>query len=124
MNPATGTNPSAAVEHESPYVRLVREIQGSALTQDEIARIVHANKRSVQHWVAGNNKPSARSRDALLELKFLCDRLRSFMAPAAIEIFWHARSAWLDGERPIDVLEAGDFERVLRTIATMANTEY
>lgn len=108
----------------SPYVRLVREIQDSALTQEEIARIVHSNSRSVQNWAAGTNRPSAAARDRLLELKFLCDRLRGFMTPDAMEIFWHSRNHWLDEQRPIDVLERGEFDLVLRTISAMGNIEY
>lgn len=104
----------------SPFARTVREIQASALTQKEIARIVRANPRTVQNWSAGVTKPNADARDRLLELKFLCDRLRDFLTVDAVEIFWHSRSQWLDDERPIDVLGRGEFDLVRQAISAMA----
>lgn len=109
---------------DRPYVRIVREIQGSSLTQDEIARIVRADARTVQNWAAGATKPQSAARDRLLELNYLCVRLRSFLAEDAMEIFWHSRNQWLDDERPIAVLERGEFDLVLRIISSMGNIEY
>lgn len=112
------------VDPANVYVRIVRDIQGASLTQAEIARLVHANTRSIQNWAAGTNKPGAAARDRLLELDYLCKRLREFLSPEATEIFWHSRSQWLDGQRPIDVLEAGEFDTVLRMVAAMGNGDY
>lgn len=117
-------DPTPEQEIERSFAGTVREIQGSALTQKEIARIVRANPRTVQNWSAGITKPNADARDRLLELKFICDRLRSFLAVDAIEIFWHSRSQWLDEERPIDLLERGEFDLVRRTISAMRNLDY
>ena len=107
----------------NPSVRIVSEIRGSALTEDEIARIVRTDPRTVQSWAAGETEPSGEIGDRLLDLKLLCDDLHSFMAPDAMESFWHSRSDWLEERRPIDVLELGEFDLVRRTISAMGNFE-
>lgn len=122
--PSNTTTSAGLLATGNPYALVVRDLQACALTQFEIASIVHKNTRSVQNWASGATKPSGEARERLLELKFLCERLQTFMGPEAMEIFWNSRNAWLDDERPIDVLQAGDFARVLKVISAMGNREF
>lgn len=106
---------------ESLYSRIVVDIRESALTSAELAEITGVRERQVQNWAAGTSRPGGDNRDRLLEVKYIVDLLRDVYTPEGIEIWLHGRNRALDGQRPIDLLRAGDFREVLDAVERLAS---
>jgi hypothetical protein len=98
------------------YARIVEDLRETALTTAEVAAITGVRERQVQHWAAGSHRPQGIKRDRLLELAYVVDRLRDVYKPEGIDIWLHGRNRDLQGERPMDLLEQGEFATVLNAI--------
>ncbi|UNX53437.1 DUF2384 domain-containing protein [Georgenia sp. TF02-10] len=98
------------------YPRVVSELRGSALTNAEIGTLTGVSERQVQRWASGSSRPEGDSRARLLELKYVVDHLRDVYTEDGVEIWLHGRNRGLGGQRPIDLLEAGQFDVVLEAI--------
>lgn len=98
------------------YARIIEDLRETALTAAELAAITGVRERQVQHWAAGTHRPVGAKRDRLLELAYIIDRLRDVYRPEGIDIWIHGRNRDLGSERPIDLLERGDFATVLNAV--------
>lgn len=108
--------PAGSLMESGYYARIVEDLRETALTAAEVASIAGVKERQVQHWVAGTHRPTGAKRDRLLELAYIVDRLRDVYRPEGIDIWIHGRNRDLGGERPIDLLERGDFATVLNAV--------
>jgi len=108
---ATQTPPAAGL-----YAHLVDDLRGDFLTNAELAKIAGVKTRQVQHWAAGTHRPQGQAKDRLLELHYTLERLRDVYTVEGADIWVHGRNRDLDGETPIDLLGAGQFERVLAAV--------
>jgi DNA-binding transcriptional regulator YiaG len=111
---------SQALAESGLYARMVEDVRDTAFTAAEIADITGVKVRQVQHWASGAHRPQADARDRLLELHYIVERLRDIYTPEGIEIWVHGRNRALGGEKPIELLRAGEFERVLAEIERLA----
>lgn len=98
------------------YARIVQDIRETAFTTAELAEIAGVKERQVQHWAAGSHRPEGKRRDRLLEVAYIVERLRDVYTPEGTDIWIHGRNRDLAGERPIDLLQRGDFEAVLHAV--------
>lgn len=98
------------------YPSLVEEIRKSGLTAAEIARITGVRERQVQNWASGSSRPGAETRDRLVDIHYIIQQLQLVYRPEGIEIWLHARNPELGGERPIEMLVAGDFQPVVDAV--------
>jgi len=108
--------PKGSLMESGLYARIVEDLRETALTTAEVAAITGVRERQVQHWAAGSHRPQGAKRDRLLELAYVIDRLRDVYKPEGIDIWLHGRNRDLNGERPIDLLEQGEFATVLNAI--------
>ena len=95
------------------YRRIVEQVTGSGISQQELSAAVGASVRSVQNWASGEAVPRGGSRERLLDVRFIIEELGSVFTDEGIEIWLRARNRNLDGLRPIDLLTDGDVERVV-----------
>lgn len=98
------------------YARIVEDIRETALTTAELAQIAGVRERQVQHWAAGSHHPKGKTRDRLLEVAYLVERLRDVYSPEGADIWIHGRNRELGGQRPIELLQRGEFEAVLHAV--------
>lgn len=98
------------------YPRVVGELRGGALSSAEIGTVTGVSERQVQRWASGTSRPEGDSRSRLLELKYVVDQLREVYTEEGVEIWLHGRNRSLDGQRPVALLEAGQFDAVLEAI--------
>lgn len=98
------------------YARIVEDLRETALTTAEVAEITGVRERQVQHWAAGSHRPQGAKRDRLLELAYVVDRLGDVYKPEGIDIWLHGRNRDLNAERPIELLQRGEFATVLNAI--------
>lgn len=112
---------SHALAESGLYARMVEDLRQTALTNAEVAEIAGVKVRQVQHWASGAHRPQAEARDRLLELHYIVERLRDIYKPEGIDIWIHGRNRSLGGQKPIDLLRAGQFETVLAEIERLAS---
>lgn len=98
------------------YGRIVDEIREATLTTAEVAKITGVDERQVYNWAAGVSRPKGDKRDRLLEIHYIVKELRDVYTPEGTDIWIHARNRSLSGQRPIDLLVAGDFQPVLHAV--------
>jgi uncharacterized protein (DUF2384 family) len=101
---------------ELVYARIVEEVRDGGLSSTDVAQVIGVAERQVRNWAAGSNSPSGRNRDRLLELHYLVRLLRDVYTREGAEIWLHGRKRSLDGRRPIDLLEEGEYDVVLDAI--------
>jgi len=114
--------PSAAAMQGSgvSYRHLVNEIRTAArMTAAELADLTGVKERQVQNWAAGSSRPADETRDRLVDVHYVIQQLSGIYLPEGVEIWLHGRNRGLDGERPIDLLRRGDFERVIREVESL-----
>lgn len=98
------------------FPSLVDEIRQSGLTAAEIGQITGVRERQVQNWVAGSSRPTADSRDRLVDVHYIVRELQHVYRPEGIEIWIHSRNPELGARRPIDMLIEGEFEPVVDAV--------
>lgn len=98
------------------YKRIIQEMRETALTTSEIAAITQVKDRQVYHWSAGTHRPQGQARDRLLETAYIVEALKDVYKPEGVDIWIHGRNRSLNGQRPIDLLERGEFAPVLNAI--------
>jgi transcriptional regulator with XRE-family HTH domain len=96
------------------YLRIVEEVTGSGITQNELGQVVGASVRTVQNWAKGDSSPSGAKARRLLDLQYLVSELRQAYSEEGVEIWLHARNRNLGGRRPIDLLTEGQADEVLQ----------
>jgi hypothetical protein len=77
-----------------------------------VSEATGANIRTVERWRAGSTPRRHAYRIRLDDLAAVMELLGDVMAPRARQAWLTARSAYLGWQRPVDVLAAGDFDRV------------
>jgi len=95
------------------YLRIVQQVTGSGISQRELGSAVGASLRSVQNWATGESAPRGGSRTRLLDMKYIVEELRAVYTEEGVNIWLHARNRNLGGDRPIDLLTAGEVDRVV-----------
>jgi DNA-binding transcriptional regulator YiaG len=112
---------SQALAESGLYARMVQDLKETALTNAEVADITGVKVRQVQHWASGAHRPQAQAKERFLELHYIIERLREVYKPEGIDIWIHGRNRALGGQKPIDMLGAGEFEPVLAEIERLAS---
>ncbi len=107
---------SSSLMESGLYARIVENIRETGLTTAELAQVAGVRERQVQHWASGSHRPQGEARDRLLEVAYIVEQLKEVYKPEGVEIWLHGRNRSLGGQRPIDLLEAGDFRTVLHAI--------
>lgn len=102
------------------YSRIVTGLR-EAVGTDDLARVIGVHSRQVQNWAAGRNRPQGENRDQLLGVHYLVQRVRDVYQPEGVEIWLRARNRDFGGQRPIDLLAAGEYERVLAAVERLAD---
>jgi len=112
---------SQALAESGLYARLVDDLRDAVLTNAEVAEITGVQTRQVQHWASGAHRPQGQSKDKLLELHYIIERLREIYTPEGTDIWIHGRNRSLGGRKPIDLLRAGEFETILASVERLAS---
>ena len=77
-----------------------------------ISEATGANVRTVERWRAGIGPRRRAFRTRLDDLSATLEMLGDAMTPRGRQAWLVARSAYLGWRRPVDLLAAGEFERV------------
>ena len=85
----------------------------------DIANIVAVSPATVSRWSKGKASPDLRTQTVIAELRYVVDRLSDFYSSDETRIWLHAAHPMLNGERPIDLINAGRTEEVLNVIENL-----
>jgi uncharacterized protein (DUF2384 family) len=85
----------------------------------DVARVTGATPRSVSRWSAGAS-PRRPAEERLLELKAAIDVLRRVLSKEQARLWMRSPNPDLDYEKPLDLIERGEYRRVIGAILALA----
>lgn len=112
---------ASAASTSVTYPKVVAGLRDQGVSLVDIGRATQVKVRQVQHWLAGTSKPQGPTLERLVDLNYLVERLSDVYVPEGIEIWLHGRNRALGGERPIDLLEADQFDVVVNLVEQLTN---
>lgn len=98
--------------------------EDGGLQGKDIANIVAVSPATVSRWSSGKATPDLRTQTVIAELRYVVDRLGDFYTPDETRLWLHAAHPMLDGERAIDLINAGRTEEVLAVIEALETGAY
>jgi len=105
--------------------RILDDLRGrGGLQGKDIANIVDVSTATVSRWSRGNGTPNLRTQTVIAELRYVVDCLSDFYTPDETRLWLHARHPLLNGERAIDLINAGRTEEVLAVIERLESGAY
>ena len=116
---------SAVAEKRSAVARLIADLKArGGLTGRDIANIVDVSPATVTRWSQGIGAPSIQRQAVIAELRWVAERLSDFYAPDEARLWLHAPHPLLNGERAIDLINAGRTSEVLEVIEQLDSGVY
>jgi hypothetical protein len=85
----------------------------------DVAKVTGATPRSVTRWLEGAS-PRRPAEERLLELKAVVDLLRRVLREEPAHLWMRSPNPDLDYEKPLDLIERGEYRRVIGAILAMA----
>lgn len=87
---------------------------------NDVARVLGSTPRSVARWQTAEVTPRRESEERLLELKSVLDLARKHLRPESARLWLRSPDPQLGYEKPIDLIAAGDYRRVVGALLAMA----
>ena len=100
----------------------IRELGG--LSDRDIARATGAGVSTVSAWLRGSRSPRGQHAERIAELAAIVERLARLMQPEYIPLWLHKPVPALDNEKPLDVLAAGHWQRVVSLISGLESPTF
>ena len=103
-------------------IGLADRLEGAVTVVDqaELARMLETTPRTVSRWLSRQTNPRPDSRERLLEVLAVLERLSATLRPQAAHDWLFTPNAELDHHKPVDLLREGDYRPVLGLIDAMA----
>jgi len=109
----------------SAVTRLLDHLRDDGgLQGKDIANIVSVSPATVSRWFSGKATPDLRTQVVIADLRYVVDRLGDYYTPEETRLWLHARHPMLNGDRAIDLINAGNVEPVLAIIEGLDNGAY
>lgn len=101
--------------------RLANIAERAHLRREDVARVVGASPRTVARWAQGETGPRAQARERLLELSAVVTELSKVIRPEVAEAWLLEPNPALDFERPLDLIQRGEYRLVIGAIERLAD---
>lgn len=95
-------------------------IDTHVIDASDLAQITGSTTRSVSRWTAAKAMPRRVAEDRLLELKAVVDQLRTVLRDEPARIWLHSPNPDLDWHKPLELIAAGEYRRVIGAVLAMA----
>lgn len=89
------------------------------LDSPDVAQVTGATPRSVSRWREGAS-PRRPAEERLLEMKAVIDLLRRVLREEPARLWIRSPQPDLDYEKPLDLIERGEYRRVIGVVLTLA----
>lgn len=100
--------------------RLEVASEGVSFDQSDLARVLETTPRTVSRWLHRETAPRPEVRERLLEVLYVFNRLSKVLRPEAARDWLLAPNEMFDHGKPIDLLAAGEYRRVLGAVEALA----
>lgn len=100
--------------------RLESAGEGVGFDQSDFARVLETSPRTVSRWLHRETAPRAEARERLLEVLYVFDQLSRVLKPEAAHDWLLTPNEMLSHDKPIDLLTAGEYRRVLGVVEALA----
>lgn len=94
--------------------------EGGVVDTADLARVSDTNPRSVARWKAAAATPRRDAEERLLELRAVVDLARRVMRDEAARFWMRSPNPDLGYEKPIDLVTAGQYQRVVDLLLALA----
>jgi uncharacterized protein (DUF2384 family) len=81
-----------------------------------VARIVEKDPKTVVRWLREDTLPQWETRELLLALDVVLERVAEVIQPDAVEEWLFTPVPGLDYQRPVDLVRSGEYRRVLALV--------
>jgi uncharacterized protein (DUF2384 family) len=109
----------------SALVEKLDNIQkGAAISAREVAQLLNTRPETLSRWRTGISQPQPRTRDTLLQLSWLITQLSELYDASDAHIWLFSPHKLLNGERPVDLIQRGQTQPVLKIIAQLKDGAY
>lgn len=95
-------------------------LEGEIVDPPDVARVVGTSSRSISRWRKSEAVPRRDHEERLLELKVVVDLLRSVLREEPARLWLRSPNPELDYEKPLDLIERGQYRRVIAAVRAMA----
>lgn len=100
---------------------LVQELLESDVVDTvDVARVLGTSPRSVVRWQADQATPRRENEERLLELKAVLDLARRALPDEQTRRWLRTPVPALDYEKPLDIVQRGEWRRVIDTLLAFA----
>lgn len=99
---------------------LVRMLNDDIVDANDVARALGTSLRTVGRWQANEVAPRRESEERLLELKAVVDLVHKHLRSGPARLWLRSPNPDLDYEKPIEVIAAGEYRRVIAAVLAMA----
>jgi len=93
---------------------------GDIVDTADLARVSDTNPRSVARWKSQGAAPRRDAEERLLELRAVVDLARRVMTDDAARMWMRSPNPDLSYEKPLDVVVAGQYQRVIDLLLAIA----
>jgi uncharacterized protein (DUF2384 family) len=100
--------------------RLNQMVEDGYIDQRRVAWVLEKSTKSVRRWLRDEAEPRWETRQRMLELEAVLDRLRGVVEPDAAEEWLFKPVPILDYRQPAELLRRGEFRDVLGAIDAMS----
>lgn len=94
--------------------------EGDVVDTADLARVTDTNPRSVSRWRSDAATPRREAEERLLELRAVVDLARRVMHDDAARFWMRSPNPDLGYEKPLDIIAAGNYQRVVDLLLTLA----
>lgn len=109
------------LERDRPVGPVLEELfVGDLVDAIDVARVAGTSPRSVIRWRAGDVSPRRETEDRLLELKAVLDLARRVFRDDVARRWLRSPVPDLDYEKPLELVAAGDWRRVVTSLLATA----
>jgi transcriptional regulator with XRE-family HTH domain len=105
--------------------RIVEDLRTrGGIKGSDLANITDVSPATVSRWAAGKASPHPKTQLVISDLRYVVDRLAEFYSPEETRIWLYAKHPLMEGARAIDLIHAGEADRVLAVIESLADGSY
>ena len=98
--------------------------KNASISAREVAQLLNTRPETLSRWRGGTSEPQPNTRDTLLQLWWLIAQLAELYDPPDAHLWLFAPHKQLNGERPVDLIQRGEAEIVLKIISQLKDGAY
>ena len=105
--------------------RLIEDLRAhGGLKGSDVANIASVSPATVSRWESGKASPHPKTQLIISDLRYVVELLSDFYSPEETRLWLYSKHRLLDGARAIDLINAGEADKVLAVIQSLDEGAY